>query len=139
MEPNDRMLLAMDANMDKEKVWKSYHDPQGLFAKFMRNGLTHSNRILGYDWYRDEDWDLLGVWSDDTFMHRFVYKAKRRVTCEPIGLNFLEGAEIDCYEAFKYAPATMQRQFSAAGFDQVNMWKSPSSAICKFVGTLSTF
>ncbi|KAJ8602842.1 hypothetical protein MRB53_042334 [Persea americana] len=40
--PDDRMLLSMDGTEDLDVVWHSYHDDQGLFEKFIRNGYEHS-------------------------------------------------------------------------------------------------
>lgn len=47
MRPSDRMLLSMDATTDTRVIWDSYHDSQGLFEKFMRNGLMNSNPRAG--------------------------------------------------------------------------------------------
>src|ERR1700710_404437 len=39
MRPEDRMLLGLDACQDQDVIWKSYHDDEGLFYDFVRNGL----------------------------------------------------------------------------------------------------
>jgi len=132
MRPEDRMLIGMDGSEDKEEIWHSYHDSQGLFEEFIRNGYTHSNTVLGSSWYRDEDWDICGVMQDDPLMHRWVIRAKRDVIDASLGLAFEPGDEIDCYEAFKYGPAVMHRQFAQAGLEVVATWKAPSALICKY-------
>ena len=132
MRPEDRMLIGMDGSEDKEEIWRSYHDSQGLFEEFIRNGYTHSNTILGSPWYRDEDWDIRGVMQDDPLMHRWVIRAKREVIDTSLGLAFEPGDEIDCYEAFKYGPAVMHRLFAQAGLEVVATWKAPSALICKY-------
>lgn len=129
------MLLGMDATTDAERIWNSYHDPGGLFGRFMRGGLEHANRVLGAAWYRPEDWEVVGVMSGEYVMHRFVFRARRDVRCEAPGgvtIEFPEGHEIDCYEGFKYQPEEMARQFEAAGLKQLGMWKAPEpSGICE--------
>jgi uncharacterized SAM-dependent methyltransferase len=132
MRPEDRMLIGMDGSEDKEAIWHSYHDSQGLFEEFIRNGYTHSNTVLGSSWYRDEDWDFCGVMQDDPLMHRWVIRAKRDVIDSSLGLAFEPGDEIDCYEAFKYGPEVMHRQFAQAGLEVVATWKAPSALICKY-------
>lgn len=132
----DRMLLGMDATTDAARIWRSYHDPGGLFGRFMRGGLEHANRVLGAAWYRPEDWEVAGVMSREYVMHRFVFRARRDVRCEAPGgviIAFPEGHEIDCYEGFKFQPEEMARQFEAAGLKQLGMWKAPEpSGICEF-------
>ncbi|KAE9378264.1 hypothetical protein N431DRAFT_328395 [Stipitochalara longipes BDJ] len=136
MRPEDRMLLGMDATTDLRVIWDSYHDSQGLFEKFMRNGLMHSNRVLGHSWYRAEDWDVVGVFENDPIMHRFVFRALGEVVCPLLGLQFTKGDEIDCYEAFKYGPSIMRQQFKRTGLEEMDIWKSPSSRICKCISSL---
>ena len=130
--PNDSMLLTMDATSDFQTIWNSYHDTNGLFERFIRNGYIHSNRILEADWYHEEDWDLLGILQEEPVIHRFVLRAKTHVRCEPLGIDFPVGTEIDCYEAFKYPPEYMARQFAEANFHETGHWKTSKRDICQF-------
>ena len=130
MGPQDRMLLGMDAHEDVSEIWKSYHDPQGIFENFIRNGLENSNNILGKPWYRREDWSIVGVFQDKPVMHRFAIRANREVIEESLGLKFEAGDEIDCYEAFKYQPYTMRQQFEKVGLEEIAIWKAPTAPIC---------
>jgi uncharacterized SAM-dependent methyltransferase len=132
MGDGDRMLVGMDATTDRQRIWKSYHDPGGLFERFMRGGLEHANRVLGCDWYRAQEWEVVGVWSEDYCMHRFVFRALVDVKCDPVGVDFPAGHEIDCYEAFKFSPVEMGAMFQAAGLRQQAVFKAPGlSAICE--------
>ncbi|KAL1835890.1 hypothetical protein VTJ49DRAFT_5911 [Mycothermus thermophilus] len=134
----DRILLGMDSTTSPTLLWASYHDPQNLFEQFMRNGLQHSNRVLGVNWYRPEDWDVVGVMSTKYVMHQFMFRAKRDVRCEAPGpgpgpggvvkIEFPKGHEIDCYEAFKFGPEEMGEQFRGAGVREVGRWKAPGSS-----------
>lgn len=128
----DKMLLTMDATNDSKTIWECYHDADGLFERFIRNGYKHSNRILEHEWYRDEDWDFRGVMQKEPLMHRFVIKANKDVTCAELNLELPVGSEIDCYEGFKYPPQLMRREFVEAGFDEVACWKAPRTQICEF-------
>lgn len=139
MGDGDRMLVGMDATTDKQRIWESYHDPAGLFERFMRGGLEHANRVLGCNWYRPHEWEVVGVWSGDYCMHRFVFRALVDVKCDSVGVNFPAGHEIDCYEAFKFSPTEMDAMFQAAGLRQQTVFKAPgSSAICECRPTLTT-
>ena len=132
MRPEDRMLLGLDACQDEDVIWKSYHDDEGLFNDFVRNGLMHSNAVLGHDWYRDDEWEISGELQTVPLMHHFAITALRDVVCEPLGIFFPKGQKLVCYEGFKYEPRKMHKQFSAAGLKPRQTWKSPSGRICKF-------
>ena len=132
MRPQDRMLLGMDAHVDKEVIWKSYHDSQGLYESFIRNGLVRSNKVFGHSWYRDEDWEIDGIFQEEPVMHRTVIRAVRDVIYEPLGIHFGAGDVIYCGGAYKYGPAVMHEIFASAGLSETAIWKAPSSPICKF-------
>lgn len=127
----DALLLTMDATNDIKALWESYHDINGLFERFIRNGHMHSNRILGHEWYRHEDWDFHGILQDEPLMHRFVIRANKTVSCEPLNLELPLGFEIDCYEAFKYPPDLMRRQFAESRLEEIGTWKTTGAQICK--------
>lgn len=136
MRPDDRMLLGMDATTNFDDIWNSYHDEGGLFEKFMRNGLVHSNRVLQQCWYKEEDWDVVGVFvREPAVMHRFVFRARREVFCQPLNLHFEAGGEIDCYEAFKYGPEDMRQQYDRTELKEIATWMAPSARIRKSVGS----
>ena len=132
MTPQDRMLLGLDGCQDLETIWKSYHDSDGIFHAFIRNGLVHSNVILGVNWYRHEDWDVDGKIFENPLMHRFVYTARREINCEELGIKFRKGEQIGCYEGFKYTSEQVQKQFDHAKLQKLQHWLSPSGRIRKF-------
>ena len=131
MQPEDRMLLAMDAHTDHKIIWNSYHDSQGLYERFVRNGLARSNEILGHAWCREEDWEINGRLQEAPLMHRTVITAVGDVPIGPLGMRFAAGDEIHCDGAYKYGPAIMDRIFAGAGLRQITQWKAPYSPICK--------
>lgn len=131
LRPQDRMLVGMDACKDEQKVWQSYNDAEGVWHQFIRNGLAHSNQILGHSWYRAEDWDISGVYEDCPSRHRYVLRAVRDVDCDPLELHSIAGEEIVSYECFKYDPDEMRRQFAQAGLEEIKTYKAPSEPICK--------
>jgi uncharacterized SAM-dependent methyltransferase len=139
MTPGDRMILGLDGTQDKDTVWNSYHDAEGVFHEFIRNGFKHSNTVLGQNWYRDEDWSVSGEFVDNPLMHQFVVTARRNVKCEALGINFSKGEKIVCYEGFKYEPVIMHKQFAASGLRKTNQWRSPSGRIRKYNDSSTSF
>ncbi|KAB8336716.1 hypothetical protein FH972_021025 [Carpinus fangiana] len=130
----DRMLLAVDATDSPSTLWASYHDPAGLFKRFITNGMVHLNRVLGCEWYKPEDWSVDGMIIDDPIvMHCFVFRALRDIHGEPTGVVLPKGTEINCYEAMKYGPPVMEEQFEAVGMTELGRWKAPNTPICKLI------
>lgn len=84
----------------------------------IRNGLALSNKVLGHEWYRPEDWEVIGVCHrrSPTLTHRCVARAIRVVHCEPLGRHFAPGEEIVTNGWYKYSPNEMQKQFGGVGF-----------------------
>jgi uncharacterized SAM-dependent methyltransferase len=134
----DAMLLTMDATNDPKTLWDSYHDSEGLFEEFIRNGYRYSNAVLGVEWYRDDEWEHVGVIQEDPDMHRFVLRARNDISCPELDLTISQGEEIDCYEAFKYGPEMMRRQFGETGLQEIACWKASNSNICELISPASS-
>ncbi|KAE8152373.1 histidine-specific methyltransferase [Aspergillus avenaceus] len=139
MRPQDRMLLGLDGCDDDEKVWRSYNDTKDCWHRMIRNGLELSNKVLGHEWYRPEDWEVIGVTQrrSPTLTHQWVARATRVVQCEPLGLYLSPGEEIITNEWYKYGPDGMQKQFDAVGFANVGQWKSPSGPVYQYLLALA--
>jgi uncharacterized SAM-dependent methyltransferase len=132
MSSQDMMLLGLDACHDKHTVLRSYNDKAGYFRRFIRNGFNRSNEILGFRWYRDEDWHIASeLGYQPAFMHQFVLTSTRPVKCEHLGIDFPKGERIVCYEGFKYGPGKVVEQLSAAGLVKLDQWCSPTGRICE--------
>lgn len=134
MNPNDRFLIGIDSHADRDKIWASYHDVEGLFEQFIRTGLAYTNDVLGHEWYRDEDWVLEGEFDENPLVHRFVLTASRDVHSPELNLQFKAGSKIECYEGHKYTPNEIKRQFKLSGLSMLEglTWKSPDGEICKW-------
>ncbi|KAH8645545.1 histidine-specific methyltransferase [Tricladium varicosporioides] len=133
MAPNDRFLIGIDSNQDHDKIWASYHDDDGVFETFLRTGLAFTNKVLGQDWYRDDDWVLEGEFGEAPLVHRFVFRAVRDVRFPDSNIDFSTGDRIECYEGHKYTPEEMRLQFRACGMKDLASWKSPDSDIYEYL------
>ncbi|KAI1387677.1 uncharacterized protein F4822DRAFT_430422 [Hypoxylon trugodes] len=65
-------------------------------------------------------------------MYRAVLRAKREVVVRQSGLILAEGTALDCWEAFKYTPEEMYKQFDGAGLTADRQWKTPSAEMYLF-------
>lgn len=126
------MLLGLDGQDDIKVVWDSYHDHEGVFEAFMRNGLRQSSLNLGCMWYRDEEWEVEGeIEEGPPVKHEFVFRARGDVKCEEFGMGFGEGDEIACCEVFKYGPEDMKAQFQASGLEEIGIFKASNAPFCE--------
>lgn len=56
--PSDYCLTVKAVTKaDKSVSWHAYNDAKGVTKRFILNGLTHANRILGLNLFLPEDWD----------------------------------------------------------------------------------
>jgi uncharacterized SAM-dependent methyltransferase len=133
MKSNDRMLLGLDSECREDEIWASYHDSQGAWEEFIRNGLRASNRIMGHSWFLDGDWEVVGTLQRNPTVHRFSICALKHVKVPDLGLDFSPGDSIDFFESWKYKPEEMRAQFKAAGLRELRCWKSPGKPFCKLL------
>jgi len=132
LQPQDRLLIGVDAKDDAQQVWNSYHDGHGVFENFMRNALEHSNRVLGHTWYKAEDWEISGLLNPQLpIHHRFVFRSVKDIKCVEYDLEFKAGDEIDCYEVFKNGPDVVRKAFVQAGLKEVGFWTAQSGTFRK--------
>ena len=60
LRPSDLVLVALDACQQPERVFRAYNDSEAVTEKFYRNGLTHANSLLGYEAFRQDEWQPEG-------------------------------------------------------------------------------
>ncbi|RMZ89707.1 hypothetical protein DV736_g3066, partial [Chaetothyriales sp. CBS 134916] len=56
ISPADLMLIGLDACQDLNRIFRAYNDSKGVTTKFYRNGLDHANKVLGYEAFKQSDW-----------------------------------------------------------------------------------
>lgn len=63
------ILIGLDGCKDGAIVWDAYNDAKGTNRGFVLNALRHANRVLGYEAFRDEDWEVKGEWDENEASH----------------------------------------------------------------------
>ena len=99
--PADLLLVGLDACQVPERVYKAYNDDQGLTHKFYRNGLDHANKLLGYKAFKQEDWEIVGRYSEVEGRHEAFYRALRDVSVSET--KFKKGDMLKLEDAYKYS------------------------------------
>ncbi|PGH34245.1 hypothetical protein GX50_02922 [[Emmonsia] crescens] len=111
--PSDSMLIGIDSCKDPEKVYKAYNDSQGVTKDFYMIGLSHANSILGFDVFKKEDWDVIGVYDEEAGCHMAYYVPNKDITFNGVVLK--KGEKIVFEQAFKYGPKDCEDLFQHAG------------------------
>lgn len=101
LEPTDRVIIGLDATTDAQKIFAAYNDREGITEKFYRNGLDHANSILGYEAFKQTEWEVLGEFVKVENKHMASYVALADVEIE--GISIKKGEKMPFEHAHKFA------------------------------------
>lgn len=113
LSPADLLLVGLDACQIPERVYRAYNDSQGLTHRFYRNGLDHANKLLGYEAFKQEDWDVVGQYNEAEGRHEAFYQA--RVNVSVAETTFKKGDKLWLEEAYKYSAGQRSKLWHTAG------------------------
>lgn len=114
--PGDSLLVGLDACQIPQRVYKAYNDDQGLTHRFYRNALDHANNLLGYEAFKQEDWEILGQYNETEGRHEAFFQALEDVSvAETI---FKKGDKLKLEDAYKYSANQSDKLWHAAGVVQ---------------------
>lgn len=113
LKPSDFMIVGVDGCDVADKVHAAYNDSEGVTYRFYRNGLDHANKVLGYQLFRYEDWDIIGEVNQDCGLHETFISPKRDIDVKTF--HFKAGERIRFENAFKYTPRQQSVLWSNAG------------------------
>ncbi len=113
LQPDDLMLIGLDACQDEEKVFHAYNDRDGLTHEFIQNGLLHANKLLGEEIFRKHDWEVIGEYNCALQCHQAFYKATRDVFVGHMKIR--AGEKIRVEESYKYSAAQSRELWQLAG------------------------
>ena len=107
LQPCDMVLIGVDSCLDKDKVYRAYNDKDGITHAFYHNGLDHANRLLGYELFKQEDWETVGEFDAEEARHQaFVFPNK---DINAYGFAFKAGERIRLENSHKFPPQLRQR------------------------------
>lgn len=97
---SDFLLIGLDACKKPEKVFRAYNDSEGVTRQFYENGLVHANKVLGFDAFKGNEWEILTGYDDQEGCHKACYAPKVDVTIN--GITIPKGEKLVLEEAWKY-------------------------------------
>ena len=109
----DSLLIGLDSCQDAQQIFKAYNDSKGITESFYRNGLTHANRLLGYEGFKQTEWDVEGRYDEQLHCHKAHYVAL--VDVDVSGIQIPKGVKVHLETAYKYSSNQMRDLWQDAG------------------------
>ena len=113
MGPRDHMIVGLDACQNENRVFHAYNDKIGTTHRFILNGLSHLNTLLGKRVFNLADWKVIGRYNSTKHCHQAYYKATTDVVVE--GLVVMAGDQIRVEESYKYSQQQRNELWNRAG------------------------
>lgn len=107
LAPSDFLLIGLDACKKPEKVFRAYNDSEGITRQFYENGLVHANRILGFEAFKADEWEILTGYDIHEACHQASYAPKVDVNIN--GIIIPKGEKLVFEEAWKYGRVERDR------------------------------
>jgi EasF-like predicted methyltransferase len=143
LRPGDFLLVGMDGHVlpnNRKKIWDAYHSCDELYKQFFLSGFQEANRLVGEEWFKQDDWEYCAVLEDSpTTRHRVFFRAKRDIEMATIGRVFRKGEEIDWFDSHKYCERDVRLMFRKVGLMVVNVWKAPDSEFRQYLVRLKNY
>ena len=117
LKSSDYMLIGLDACQDPDKVHRAYNDSKGLTRQFYLNGLSHANRLFGYDAFKKGEWGIVGRYDELIGRHEAFYCPTTDISLDRI--SFRKGELVKLEDAYKYSKVQSDALWHAAGLSQM--------------------
>lgn len=122
LQPQDSLLVGIDACQDREKVFHAYNDRDGVTHRFILNGLINANKILGYEAFNLNDWKVVGGYDSATDRHQAFVMPTKDVEVEGVRIAKGEGVRIE--HSYKYSGTQSDALWNAAGIVDYARWSN---------------
>ncbi|KAI9879049.1 MAG: hypothetical protein M1830_009745 [Pleopsidium flavum] len=109
----DSMLMGIDGCQQKDKVYQAYNDREGKTHEFIRNGLTHANKLFGREVFNQQDWEIIGQYDEIEARHQAFYSPVKNISFD--GINFKAGEMVRVEESYKYSSDQRRQLWERAG------------------------
>lgn len=120
LQYDDILVLGIDSCKDAEKVYHAYNDKEGLTHKFILNGLSQANRVLGEKFFDLDDWKVIGKFNVEKGCHQAYLTPTKDISLP--GSIILQGDEIRIEESYKYSVDEVESLWEAAGLTAGPSW-----------------
>jgi uncharacterized SAM-dependent methyltransferase len=120
VNPGDTWVIGLDRRKDPLMTWRAYNDSGGVTREFELNALRNANNILGYEAFREEDWDYIGEYDAVKGCHEASFVPLRDIAV--CGVKFKRGEKILIERSYKYGKKEVDELWESAGLVEVGRW-----------------
>ena len=120
LRSEDIFIIGIDSCKDPEKVYHAYNDKEGLTHKFILNGLSQANRILGEECFKLQDWQVIGRFNIEKGCHQAFLTPVKDVAL--LGSAVTKGVEIRIEESYKYSADEIENLWESARVAEGPSW-----------------
>ncbi|MCJ1462999.1 hypothetical protein MMC07_001603 [Pseudocyphellaria aurata] len=121
-ELHDAFIIAFDHCSNFSKIWKAYHDSNGVHEKFIINALRHANSVMGHELFDLDAWRAGGEIDRQHSCHNLFFHTVKDTA---VGAHsFQHGERIPLGQNIKYPREEVQRLFHDVGLQQAARWDS---------------
>ncbi|XXG99181.1 hypothetical protein Hte_005516 [Hypoxylon texense] len=122
LQPADSFLIGLDSCTDPSKIYHAYNDKQGTTHRFIRNGLAHANKILGYEAFELGDWQVIGeyVYDIEGGRHQAFYSPVRDTVV--LGETIKAQERVQVEQSLKYSKEGCRNLWRSAGMIEADRW-----------------
>ncbi|KAL2429682.1 Ergothioneine biosynthesis protein 1 [Exophiala dermatitidis] len=113
LAPSDFLLVGLDACQDPDRIFRAYNDSAKVTENFYRNGLNHANKVLGYEAFKQEQWQIATEYDAKLNKHQAFYVPLEDI--ETPDFSFSKGEKIHVEDAHKFSEAESDRLWHKAG------------------------
>lgn len=124
LNDGDAIILGVDCCQSPEKVFRAYNDQRGVTHRFILNGLTHANRLLGRTEFVEHQWKVVGLYDKSVNCYR-AYISPTEDT-QVMGQVIVAGEKVLIEECYKYSESYLEQLYRAAGVSAGAAWYNSS-------------
>lgn len=129
LQPSDVVLIGLDGCLDGGAVYHAYNDRDGVTEAFYRNELDHANSILGFDLFKQADWDVMGEFDAEHTRHQAFISPKKDIHSR--GFSFSAGERIRIENAYKYSASQRLLLWNESGLALRASYTDKRSQYCE--------
>ena len=115
LQPCDALLIGVDSCLDRDKVYHAYNDKDGLTHEFYRNGLDHANKLLGFELFKQQDWDIVGEFDEQHERHQAFALPKKDIDVQDF--RFKAGERVRLENSYKFSSRRKSLLWNESGLD----------------------
>lgn len=118
------MIIGLDGCQDQEEISRAYEGQCN--QEFILNGLPHANQLLGTNVFNVNDWEYVGRWNSELWMHESLYAARKDLTLTVCGetFHFRKGETMRSIRSGKWPKMKVMEICRDAGGNVMDSWMS---------------